>query len=70
MTAKHTYLGGFVQDLTLGLTAGQPDVRYGGVRAHQSPAGATAPGLLARLLRQPTQTGACRHAMAHAGGAA
>ena len=70
MTDNRTHPGGFVKDLAGGLSAGQPGVRYGGVRAHRALPLAAEPGLLGRLLGHGSPAVSCRHAMAHAGGAA
>lgn len=70
MTVDNSYSGGLVWDLARSLAAGQPGVRYGGVRAHPATVRGAAPGRLERLLNRRAQQIACRHAMAHAGGAA
>lgn len=70
MHQHRVHPGGFVKDLTNGVSAGQPAVRYGGVRAHRTPVRPDASGVVDRLLGRDRPTVACAHAMAHAGGAA
>jgi hypothetical protein len=61
---------GVLHDLTTALVAGQPPVRYGGVRAHPRATPAAPAGVLARALRRSQPTLSCAHAMRHAGGVA
>lgn len=66
----HSRTGGLVGDLTRGVRAGQPAMRYGGARALRSAGARHTRDVAVRLFVRERATVSCAHAMAHAGGAA